>query len=62
MDIAELELSVSLYCCLKRVGINTVEDLTNRTPEDIMNIRNLGRRKTEELLKVMKDNDITFKY
>ncbi len=39
-----LELSVRSYNCLKRAGINTVEELTNRTPEDMMKVRNLGRK------------------
>ena len=44
MNIDELELSVRPYNCLKRAGINTVEELTNRTPEDMMKVRNLGRK------------------
>ena len=46
----ELELSVRSYNCLKRAGINTVEELTNRTPEDMMKVRNLGRKSLEEVL------------
>ena len=48
MSIDELELSVRSYNCLKRAGINTVEELTNRTPEDMMKVRNLGRKSLEE--------------
>ncbi len=44
MSIDELELSVRSYNCLKRAGINTVEELTNRTSEDMMKVRNLGRK------------------
>ena len=44
MNIDELELSVRSYNCLKRAGINTVEELCNRTPEDMMKVRNLGRK------------------
>ncbi len=44
MNIDELELSVRSYNCLKRAGINTVEELINRTPEDMMKVRNLGRK------------------
>jgi len=44
MSIDELELSVRSYNCLKRAGINTVEELTNRTPDDMMKVRNLGRK------------------
>ena len=50
MSIDELELSVRSYNCLKRAGINTVEELTNRTPEDMMKVRNLGRKSLEEVL------------
>ena len=44
MNIDELELSVRSYNCLKRAGINTVEELCNRTSEDMMKVRNLGRK------------------
>lgn len=44
MSIDELELSVRSYNCLKRAGINTVEELTNKTSEDMMKVRNLGRK------------------
>ncbi len=50
MNIDELELSVRSYNCLKRAGINTVEELTNRTPDDMMKVRNLGRKSLEEVL------------
>lgn len=50
MSIDELELSVRSYNCLKRAGINTVEELTNRTSEDMMKVRNLGRKSLEEVL------------
>ena len=49
MNIDELELSVRSYNCLKRAGINTVEELCNRTPEDMMKVRNLGRKSLEEV-------------
>ena len=55
MNIDELELSVRSYNCLKRAGINTVEELTNRTPEDMMNVRNLGRKSLEEVLAKLKE-------
>ena len=44
MSIDELELSVRSYNCLKRAGINTVEELTNKSQEDMMKVRNLGRK------------------
>ena len=50
MSIDELELSVRSYNCLKRAGINTVEELTNKTAEDMMKVRNLGRKSLEEVL------------
>jgi DNA-directed RNA polymerase subunit alpha len=50
MTIEELDLSVRSYNCLKRAGINTVEDLTNRTEEDMMKVRNLGRKSLEEVI------------
>lgn len=50
MTIEELDLSVRSYNCLKRAGINTVEDLTNKSEEDMMKIRNLGRKSLEEVI------------
>ena len=55
MNIDELELSVRSYNCLKRAGINTVEELTNRTPVDMMKVRNLGKKSLEEVLNKLKD-------
>ena len=49
MNIDELELSVRSYNCLKRAGINTVEELCNRTSEDMMKVRNMGRKSLEEV-------------
>ena len=51
----ELELSVRSYNCLKRAGINTVAELINRTPEDMMKVRNLGRKSLEEVLAKLKE-------
>jgi len=50
MNIDELELSVRSYNCLKRAGINTVEELTNKSQDDMMKVRNLGRKSLEEVL------------
>lgn len=50
MTIEELDLSVRSFNCLKRASINTVEDLTNRTEEDMMRVRNLGRKSLEEVI------------
>ena len=49
MTIEELDLSVRSYNCLKRAGINTVEELTRKTEEDMMKVRNLGRKSLEEV-------------
>ena len=55
MSIEELDLSVRSYNCLKRASINTVEDLANKSEEDMMKVRNLGRKSLEEVLKKMAD-------
>lgn len=49
MTIEELDLSVRSYNCLKRAGINSVEELTRKTEEDMMKVRNLGRKSLEEV-------------
>jgi DNA-directed RNA polymerase subunit alpha len=55
MSIDELELSVRSYNCLKRAGINTVEELCNKTPDDMMKVRNLGKKSLEEVLAKLKE-------
>ena len=50
MTIEELDLSVRSFNCLKRAGINTVEDLINRSEDDMMKVRNLGRKSLEEVI------------
>lgn len=55
MSIDELELSVRSYNCLKRAGINTVQELTNKTSDDMMKVRNLGRKSLEEVLAKLKE-------
>ncbi|MBR2079268.1 MAG: DNA-directed RNA polymerase subunit alpha [Clostridia bacterium] len=50
MTIEELDLSVRSFNCLKRAGINTVEDLTNRTEDDMMKVRNLGKKSLDEVI------------
>ncbi len=55
MSIDELELSVRSYTCLMRAGINTVEELTNKTSDDMMKVRNLGRKSLEEVLAKLKE-------
>lgn len=55
MNIEDLELSVRSFNCLKRANINTVEELINKTPEDMMKVRNLGRKSLEEVLQKLDD-------
>ncbi len=55
LNIDELELSVRSFNCLKRAGINTVEELINKTPDDMMKVRNLGRKSLDEVLAKLKD-------
>ena len=50
MTIEELDLSVRSFNCLKRAGINTVEDLTNKSEDEMMKVRNLGRKSLEEVI------------
>ena len=49
MTIEELDLSVRSYNCLKRAGINTVQELANKSEEDMMKVRNLGRKSLDEV-------------
>jgi DNA-directed RNA polymerase subunit alpha len=49
MTVEELDLSVRSYNCLKRAGINTVEELTQKSEEDMMKVRNLGKKSLEEV-------------
>ncbi len=50
MTIEELDLSVRAFNCLKRAGVNTVNDLINKTPEEMMKVRNLGKKSLEEVI------------
>lgn len=59
--IDELELSVRSYNCLKRAGINTVGELCSKTPEDMMKVRNLGRKSLEEVLAKLKDMGLSLR-
>jgi DNA-directed RNA polymerase subunit alpha len=49
MTIEELDLSVRSYNCLKRAGINTVQELTNKSEPEMIKVRNLGRKSLEEV-------------
>lgn len=61
LSIDELELSVRSYNCLKRANINTVEDLINKTPSDMMKVRNLGKKSLDEVLKKLEDMGLGLK-
>ena len=58
MTIEELDLSVRSYNCLKRAGINTVEELTNKTEDEMMKVRNLGKKSLVEVQKKLEDLDL----
>jgi DNA-directed RNA polymerase subunit alpha len=55
MTIEELDLSVRSYNCLKRAGINTVEELTYKSEDDMMKVRNLGKKSLEEVAKKLEE-------
>jgi len=55
MTIEELDLSVRSYNCLKRAGINTVQELANKSEEDMMKVRYLGRKSLEEVKTKLSD-------
>ena len=58
MTIEELDLSVRSFNCLKRAGINTVEDLTTKTEEDMMKVRNLGKKSLDEVINKLHSFDL----
>ncbi len=60
MTIEELDLSVRSYNCLKRAGINTVEDLTQRREEEMMKVRNLGRKSLDEVCNKLQTLGLSF--
>lgn len=61
MTIEELDLSVRSYNCLKRAGINTVEELTKKTPEEMMKVRNLGRKSLAEVRQKLVELGLTLR-
>lgn len=61
MPIEDLELSVRSYNCLKRAGIQTVEELTQKTEEEMMKVRNLGKKSLKEVKEVLLKNGLDFK-
>lgn len=60
VTIDELKLSVRSYNCLKRAGINTVRDLTSRSEEDMMKVRNLGRKSLDEVIEKLHSMGLSF--
>ena len=61
MTIEELDMSVRSYNCLKRAGINTVQELTQRTEEDMMKVRNLGRKSLEEVMEKLNELNLSLR-
>lgn len=61
MTIEELDMSVRSFNCLKRAGIDTVEDLTNRTEEDMIKVRNLGKKSLEEVIQKLQSLGLSLK-
>ena len=61
LTIDELDLSVRSFNCLKRAGINTVEDLINKSEDDMMKVRNLGRKSLEEVIAKLDSFGFTLK-
>lgn len=61
MTIEELDMSVRSYNCLKRAGINTVQELTQRTEEDMMKVRNLGRKSLEEVMEKLSELNLSLR-
>ena len=55
MTIEELDLSVRSYNCLKRAGINTVEELAYKSEDDMMKVRNLGKKSLEEVIQKLEE-------
>ena len=61
MTIEELDLSVRSFNCLKRAGINTVEDIIQHTEEEMMKVRNLGRKSLEEVMSKLESLELSLK-
>ena len=61
MSIDDMDLSVRSYNCLKRAGIQTVEDLTRRTEEDMLKVRNLGRKSLDEVIAKLESYGLSLK-
>ena len=61
MTVEELDLSVRSYNCLKRAGINTVEELTDKTEPEMMKVRNLGKKSLTEIKQKLNELDLSLK-
>jgi DNA-directed RNA polymerase subunit alpha len=61
MTVEELDLSVRSYNCLKRAGINTVDELTQKTEEDMMKVRNLGKKSLEEVQRKLSELELALR-
>ena len=61
MSIDDMDLSVRSYNCLKRAGIQTVADLTERTEEDMLKVRNLGRKSLDEVIAKLESYGLSLK-
>ena len=61
MQIEELELSVRSYNCLKRAGISTVGELCNKTQDEMMKVRNLGRKSLDEVVEKLSEMGLHFR-
>ena len=61
MNIEDLDLSVRSYNCLKRASVNTVGDLAEKTEEDMMKVRNLGRKSLEEVIQKLESLGLSLK-
>ena len=61
LEVAEMNISVRLYTILHKHGIESIEDMSNYTSDDIIHWKDIGRRSLEELLSTMKSNGIKFK-
>lgn len=61
MTVEELDLSVRSYNCLKRAGINTVQELATRSMDDMMKVRNLGKKSLEEVERKLKELGLCLK-
>ena len=61
MTVEELDLSVRSYNCLKRAGINTVQELAGKSMDDMMKVRNLGKKSLEEVERKLKELGLALK-